>query len=352
MAFTYQPRPETKWAKRAKGNIFDGFIKDGFTTYAPRKGENQIRILPPTWKNPEHYGFDIWAHYGVGPNNGSVLCIYRMKAEKCPICAAQARAVEAGNEQGAKELKPTRRVLVWIIDRKEELEKGEKTVPLLWAMPQTLDQEISKVCRDRETGALFMIDDPNQGYDIYFDKEGEKLQTKYTAPTVSRRSSDVDARYLDYITKNPIHTTLEWRDFKEVQAIFEGLGNDEEEAQAQAPQPTQQQTAVYTPPPAQPTQMPGPPPAQAPVVPFIPQWIPGVLCSVCGQGQYTTISGGHTCAGGHENAPPQPPPQPASSTPPPPQPPAGNGSAIPNQPAPAEKPSRAAGLRSQFTTGK
>lgn len=340
MAFQYQPRPETKWAKRAKGNIFDGFIKDGFTTYTPRKGENQIRILPPTWKSPEHYGYDIWVHYSVGPNNGSVLCIYKMKAEKCPICVAQGKAAEVGNEQGMKELKPTRRVLVWIIDRKEELEKQEKTVPLLWAMPQTLDQEISKVCRDRETGALFMIDDPNSGYDIYFDKEGDKQQTKYTAPTVSRRPSDVDARYLDFITKNPAPTTLEWRDFKEVQSIFEGIGGEDEEAPAQPPQaaPSSQQPAAVTPPPP-PTQMPGPPPP--PVVPFIPSWITGAVCSVCGQGQFTTITGGHTCAGGHENALAVGAGNGAASNPPP-QPPT----------APEKQPSKAAGLRAQFTTGQ
>jgi hypothetical protein len=217
MAFNYQARNEDAWKKRAdqSGSQFDSFTKDEFKNYALRKGENCVRILPPTWDSPAHYGYDVWIHYSVGPNQGTVLCLQKMRNQKCPICEAHVKAESIGRED-AKDLKPGRRVLVWILDRKEE------TTPVLWAMAWTVDRDISKICKDRQSGELYQIDHPNAGFDLSFDKEGEKLQTKYTGFQLARRPSSVADAHLQYVADNPLPTVLLWRNYDEVKALFEG----------------------------------------------------------------------------------------------------------------------------------
>lgn len=265
--FQYQPRSQEAWQKAASGKNFDGFIKDQFETYSPKK-DNWIRILPPTWENPQHYGITIWVHYGIGPNRGSVLCLKRMQNQPCPVCEAQARAEAAGREKDANDFKPTPRVLAWIIDRHEK----EKKVPKAWAMPKTkVDLEICQICKDRITGELYMIDDPTNGYDVTFGKEGEMLTTNYTGFQLARRSTTVEDDYLNFVIDHPLPTILNWRTYEEVQILFEGAtpetahppqGQPAEQPQA----PTTQNPAVppvpqatYTPPPPPPVQSTFPP---------------------------------------------------------------------------------------------
>ena len=319
--FNYQQRSPESIAKRASGNNWIGWAKDEFTTYKVRK-ENHIRILPPTWANPQHYGLDLWLHYSVGPQKGTIICLWKMAGQACPVCEAHARA-EASGRPDANELKPTRRVVVWMIDRNFEKEKGEVKA-FLWDMPATkVDTEIAIICKDRETGQLFYIDDPEHGYDVFFNKEGEKLQTDYKGFTLSRRESSVDQRYIDYIVANPIPNTLQWRTYEEVKAIFEGAGI----GPVQSPTPAGAVAEVAA------------PVVTAPPPPFVPEWT-GTHCSApgCGQPQFTTPSG-WTCGNGHGGAPSieelTPPPQVTMPPAPvaPPQPPAPPVQVAPPQPA-------------------
>lgn len=341
MPFQYQPRSAEQWEKRSKGSLYEGFALDEYTTFTAKK-ENHIRILPPTWDKPTHYGMDLYVHFSVGPNNGTVVCLYKMHMGQCPICEAQSRAEANGHEKEAKEFKATRRVLAWVLDRKEE-----KT-PLLWAMPWTIDRDISKICRDRSSGELYQIDHPDSGYDVFFDKEGDGMTTKYTGFSLSRKPSSVDQKHIDYIMAHPVPTTLYLRTYEEVQSLFEGQPPIDTKPEATtAPQSS---TAAMTPPPvvsqtAPPAMPPSPPPVAVAAPPppppvFVSAWTGG-NCSVCGQGQFTTPTGVN-CVSGHENASPQ------ISV-------AGNGAAPPVAQV-TEMPSKAGGkaaaMREKFLTGQ
>lgn len=219
-AFHYQPRNENAWKKRSEqsGSKFAGYILDDFKTFTVHKGENWIRIMPPTWENAEHYGMDIWVHYSVGPEDGSVLCLWKMLGKPCPICEEHQRA-EARGQENAKELKPGRRVLLYLCDRKAE---KDVDIPQAWAAPWTWDKDVAKVCRDRISGELFQIDNPTAGYDVFFDKEGEKLLTKYLGFSLARTASPISQVSLEYVVKNPLPNVLQWRNYDEVKALFEG----------------------------------------------------------------------------------------------------------------------------------
>lgn len=217
--FQYKARKSEDWEKREKqsGSSFVGFIEDQFETYTVRKGENWMRILPPTWEDPSHYGYDVWVHYGVGPQNASVICLLKQKNQPCPICEAKAIAEDAGKDDLASELKPGRRVCVWILDRKEEKK------PQIWAMPWSLDRDISKVARDRQTGELYQLDHPDAGYDVSFDAEGEAMTRKYVGTQLARRPSPVDEKHLDYIMANPLPNCLIWRNYAELKELLAGV---------------------------------------------------------------------------------------------------------------------------------
>jgi len=217
--FKYQPRSEEDWEKRAnqRGGGFQGYILDDYRMYTLKKGENAIRLLPPTWEGGRHYGYDIHVHFSIGPDKASVLCPYRMAEMPCPICEARARAEKQGDEDGAKELRPSQRVLVWLIDRKDE-DKG----PVLWGMPWTVDREITKVSRDRMTNKFYEIDNPEAGYDVYFDREGEGMLTKYTGVQLARRATSIEQDWMDYVVAHPLPDTLLVRDYDEIKALYEG----------------------------------------------------------------------------------------------------------------------------------
>lgn len=241
MAFKYRKRSTESVQKRSEqqGGEYQGFIKDEFKTFRPKKGDNWVRILPPTWKDTEtygdHYGIEIFTHYGVGPDRASVLCVGKMpnpetgKLGKCPICAARAKLEAAGDEAEAKELRITKRVLVWVLDKKDP-DKG----PLAWSMPWTLDRDIAKISIDKRTGDTYFIDHPEAGYDVTFEVEGEKQQTKYTGIQLARKKSAVDEEHLEFIAEHPLPDTLNYRSAKEVQALFEGGPEEDDDAPKKA----------------------------------------------------------------------------------------------------------------------
>jgi hypothetical protein len=129
-----------------------------------------------------------------------------------------------------KELRPSKRVLIWIIDRKDE-DKG----PLVWGMPWTLDRDITKVSRDRTSGKFYFVDHPEEGFDIYFDKDGEGIGTKYTGVVLARRATTVDDQWLNFVQEHPLPDTLLVRNYDEIKELFDGGKAAEPEAEAPRP---------------------------------------------------------------------------------------------------------------------
>jgi hypothetical protein len=222
--FQYKPREAAAWDKHASqtGSSFIGFIKDEFTTYSIRDGENHGRIMPPTWENPEHYGVEVWVHYRVGPQNATVLCLAKMGKGKCPECELRNALDDAGRPD-ADDHKPNRRVAVWWIDRKEPDAKKSLCV---WAMPWTMDRDISKLAKDPLDGSLYHLDHPEEGFDIFFDVtgNGKTAPKQYGAAQLARRPTGVSDDALAYVIAHPLPTTLQWRSYAEVQQLMEGGG--------------------------------------------------------------------------------------------------------------------------------
>lgn len=224
--YEYQERSADAYKKRGDqgGSQFDSYLQESVKVYKPHDGDNIVRILPPTWDKPEHFGFDLYLHYEVGPDKETYICLDKMKGEPCPVCEERKRAQDDGDEEYAAKLKPNKRVCVWLIDRKEE-----KEGPMLWPMSWTIDRDICKLVVDKRSGEVLPIDHPEEGYDIEFERKGKGMRTEYLGIAVARRSSDLgDDRWLDYVADNPLPEVLQYFSYEHIAAKFAGQAKPEE----------------------------------------------------------------------------------------------------------------------------
>jgi hypothetical protein len=220
--FTYRARDSAAVARRAEGQTddFDVYISRDVKLFKANDKDNNLRILPPTWDDPQHFGLDIWVHYGVGPDRQTYLCLHKMKNERCPICDERRKALDEGDEKYGKDLAPTRRVLVYIVDRDNEKEGVQA-----WAAPQTLDRDIVKVSVDKRSGEVLPIDHPEDGYDIYFEKKGSKDRTEYLGVQIARRSSPLgNDDWLQFAVDHPLPDQLMYYSEDHIAAAFGGGG--------------------------------------------------------------------------------------------------------------------------------
>lgn len=223
-SYSYKPRTAEEMNKRSNQGAkdFDVYVRNDVKTFSPHDGANTIRILPPTWDDPNHYGIDIHVHYGVGPDSQSYLCLNKMKGEACPICEELVRARQGReSEEYVKNLEPTKRVLFYMIDR-----DNEKDGVIAWAAPWTIDRDITKVSVDRKTNEVLPIDDPRDGFDVEFDRTGKGIGTKYVGITVARRESSLgDDAWLDWAIDNPLTEVLEYYSYDHILKAFGGGGS-------------------------------------------------------------------------------------------------------------------------------
>lgn len=224
-AYVYKKRDAASVRKRAEqqGGNFDNIFKDGVKNFKTQQGDNTIRIMPPTWEDAEHYGYDVWVHYSIGADKGTYLCPKKMKNKPCPICDAVQEMKSEGEAEAAKRIEAKRRVLVYLIDREQR-----KPTPMVWAMPWTVDRDIAGVSENKKTGAILAIDDPKGGYDVSFRIEGSKRNTKYGAVAVDRESSPLSddkeerAEWLELIAEKPLPKLLKYHDEEYLQKVVDG----------------------------------------------------------------------------------------------------------------------------------
>lgn len=220
--YQYEARSTDQHRKRQEQGPgdFDRILKDTIKMWKVNDGNNTIRPLAPTWKKAEHFGYDIYVHYGVGPDRATYLCLFKMLGKPCPICEERTEVQRSGDEKLAKQMEPKRRVLIYLIDRDKEKEGVQA-----WAMPWTVDRDISKVSQDRRTGEVLPIDHPEDGYDVMFEKKGAKDRTEYLAIQLDRRPSDLGKpEWMDFAIEHPLPDQLQYFDYEHIAKAFNGGG--------------------------------------------------------------------------------------------------------------------------------
>lgn len=224
--FRYQKRSaeDVKQRADAKGGNFDSIFKPKYKVMKVRDGKNLIRVMPPTWDNAKHYGYDIWVNYSIGVDNQSYLSLSKMKAAADPIAEARREAERAGDKELAKSLQPRQRILMWVIDRQDE-DEG----PQLFSAPFTVDKAFAALSFDEDTKEVIYIDDPAEGCDVRFYKEGQGLKTDYPPEKMrilkpSPLSSDKGQmrEWLEFIQQNPVPDVLNYYSYDQIATAFDG----------------------------------------------------------------------------------------------------------------------------------
>jgi hypothetical protein len=225
--FKYRRRSVDDVRKRAseKTSSFDSFIKPEFKRYKVRDGKNLIRILEPTWDDPKHYAYTIFLNYSIGADNQTFLSLSEMKGEKDPLAEARKEAQHEGDKEMAKALTPRKRSLMWIIDRTDE-DEG----PMLWDAPFTVDTDFVNLSIDEDTKEVIYVDDPKEGCDIRFYKEGQGIGTKYPAarmkilaPSPLSEDKGLMKEWRDFVKENPVPDCLQYFDYDHIQEAFDGI---------------------------------------------------------------------------------------------------------------------------------
>jgi hypothetical protein len=226
-SFKYQERSKDDWRERAnmKGGQFDTYIKPAYRLYKAKDGKNVIRILPPTWEKARHYGYDIHVNYQIGPDNQAYLSLSKMLGKPDPIAEARTQAEREGDEALGKALRPTHRILMWVIDRLDE-EQGPQLYPAPFSK---VDKAFINLAYDQDTGEIIEVDNPEEGCDIRFYKEGANLGTDYPAskmrllePGPISDDEKKQQQWLDYVAENPIPDCLNYYDYDHISGVFNG----------------------------------------------------------------------------------------------------------------------------------
>jgi hypothetical protein len=225
--FQYKRRDPDTVRQRAnqRGGDFDSMFKEGTRLWKPRDGKNIIRILPPTWDDANHYGYEIWCNYGVGVDEQSYLSLHKMKGIKDPLAEARKQADRNGDKKLSEQLTPRKRILMYVIDRNAE-DEG----PQLWSAPWTIDKDLCNLSFDEDTRDVIMIDDPEEGSDFAFHKEGTGLTTKYPAaqmrikkPSRLHEDDRIYDEWLEFVHNHPIPDCLNFYDYDHIASVFEGF---------------------------------------------------------------------------------------------------------------------------------
>lgn len=230
--FVYKPRTVESVKQRAeqKGGGFDSPLKKGFDSWRPKQGDNNIRILPPTWEDAEHYAYDVFVHRSIGPDNSMYLCPLKMKVGQCPICEAAKEAETAGEADEAKALKAGKQTWMWIIDRDED-----KPNPVMFMASWTIDRDIAAITYNKKTGKVLHVDHPDEGYDIQFRREGQALKTKYFGFQIDRDATPIDDsdkvqdEILAFIEENPVPSVLNFFDEDYLEKVLSGTAQKKDE---------------------------------------------------------------------------------------------------------------------------
>lgn len=229
--FDYRPSDPKKLKERAerRGGGFDSYFIGGVNTFRPKAGENAIRICPPTWKDHEHFGYEVWVHGFIGLERSSYLCPKKMLGKKCPICELAAETLQAGEKEDSDQIKAKQKVLYWLIDR-----EGDSSDPLVWAVSGQFDQDISGRCNKRN-GKVLEIDNPWDGHDVTFRRTGQGLATRYlnvdidpdTSPLADREKET--NRLLDFLKEKPLDSILKYHSYDQLKMAIEGKAKDEDD---------------------------------------------------------------------------------------------------------------------------
>jgi hypothetical protein len=203
--------------KGRTGKFGDYFTEDVQFWKVPERRDNRVAIIPYFCdckensvfrsKNPElnlpfteeqlkkgntyDYKLNILTHSNIGANQDTVVCPGTIR-EHCPVCELRKELLEERDEddEDVRSLYQRRTTLynIVVMTTAEDIDKGL----MVWAAPTpSIEEALVNKRKDRTTGELRSFAYPKAGWDVIFDKVGQRIKTKYeNLDLIKRRKED------------------------------------------------------------------------------------------------------------------------------------------------------------------
>lgn len=232
--YVYHERPPASVQERAErkgGGRSEDIFKQNVDVWWPQQGENRIRILPPTWEGHEHFAYKVYAHRYIGPDNGHYLCLAKHQQIKCPICTAAQEAKDNGDEDEFNALKAKEAYVVWIIDRDDKDSK-----PRAYSFNWMMDKDLAALAWDKRSGAVLLIDHPDEGHDVIIRKSGQGMTNTRYLPSITPVACPIhddqnrQDEIMEAIQDFPIPDALKFQTAAYLARLIEGGESPAEEA--------------------------------------------------------------------------------------------------------------------------
>ena len=215
------PENVRRRTEQTAGN-FDTIFKSGIEQWYPKPGENAVRILPATWPDAEHYGYDVFVHSYIGSSGSTYICPNKTFGKPCAACDEAKELKAAGEEEASKAMAAKKKTIVYLLDRDER-----KPTPRVWVMSWNQDKEIQDNAIIKRTNTTLFLDDEDKGWDLFIKRTGKGLNTRYSY-VVDRDPSPIDEdprtqdEILAYIDENPIPDLLKYADNETIAKALDG----------------------------------------------------------------------------------------------------------------------------------
>ena len=213
---------ESEARKRTVSGI--GYVSSDIPIFKPVDGDNQIRIVPPLANDADAslWGLEVWTYF---INNRSWLSSKTFDSQAEDPIMSHFFDIREDNPEESQKFKGNKRYLMFLLD----LNHDEPELKL-WAAPPTLVDEFLGLAKNRRTGELIALEDPDEGCIIYFTKTGQGIGTRYTGIELDKEPYTLDddlAEELELFSDMLIVPSS-----KELQKVLEVAmngGNDEDD---------------------------------------------------------------------------------------------------------------------------
>lgn len=176
------------------------YLDTDIPTFKPQSGENCIRIVPPLADDPladgHPWGVPIIQYYIDGFGYAISPKLYG-PAERDPV------------EEGIRELKKTapemleggdvavsKRIVMYVLDLNTDPEQGELKI---WSCPNGTAEDMVRAAKNKRTGAIHSLEDPDTGRPIFFEVTGSERTTKYVGMQLDDQPLPLDDEILDML---------------------------------------------------------------------------------------------------------------------------------------------------------
>lgn len=172
----------------------------------------RIRFMPPTWEDPDYFGYKISVHTNMGADKDKIICL-KCNNETCPACEEVDALDKAGEVEAVKALRAKSYYVFWVIQR-----TAEALGPQLFVMDWMTEQDFAPLGIDDETKEILCPYNPkggeDGGRDFSFKCSGQyKKIGGMRYATRGTPLSDDPKQYrawLEYIQDNPIPNTFKF----------------------------------------------------------------------------------------------------------------------------------------------